>query len=496
MHTYVPLPAGGKNGMVFMRIGRNDMRKAFRLILALAVMLTVVLSLGVCASADDLPREKVGFGFGMPEAAAVPAHDLTDDAVTLDGVSFNARIEDGKVYIRIVDLAAVNLLRENASAAEALGLDYAGLYIDRGLILVKADGKTADEIAAIEEKLAALKAQSAPIGVSVGDEYTLASGGADRLIIVVADLVYGSAAAEDASAPAPAPAEDKPVIDVVSKSTAAGSDKPADTTVYFFYGRGGRTYYLAEQNSANEGGEYSPAPNAADNASPSAGCSYDTDRIKYFDYKAGIVRGEGDTNDYYVFVDFGDGSEPAFVLVKTGDSYGEVEKNTGEHISVIRKASGTYSKDNPDQDKLAERILISTDGTMAGVVKTILINDATPAADKFFKENSNVPTDTPPEGYTKENGRKKYDNGYAYADGTKAKDTLYGYDYSVNDDDKIDIKDPTGETTTVGIRNNVTLVTDVDTKAPAPSAGAEETPVTQAADAPAEAETPVETETD
>lgn len=470
------------------------MRKAFRLILALAVMLTVVLSLGVCASADDLPREKVGFGFGMPEAAAVPAHDLTDDAVTLDGVSFNARIEDGKVYIRIVDLAAVNLLRENASAAEALGLDYAGLYIDRGLILVKADGKTADEIAVIEEKLAALKAQSAPIGVSVGDEYTLASGGADRLIVVVADLVYGSAAAEDASAPAPAPAEDKPVIDVVSKSTAAGSDKPADTTVYFFYSYG-RENYLAEQNTANEGGEDSPAPNAADNASPSAGYSYDVDRIRYYGCKAGIVRGEGDTNDYYVFVDFGDGSEPAFVRIETGDSYGEVEKNTGKHISAIRKASGPYSEDNLEQDKLAERILISTDGTMAGVVKTILINDATPAADKFFNENSNVPTDTPPEGYTK-NGQTEYDTGYTYADGTAAEDTLYGYDYSVNDDDKVDIKDPTGETTTVGIRNNVTLVTDVDTNAPAPSADAEEAPVTQAADAPAEAETPVETETE
>lgn len=87
------------------------MRKAFRLLLALAVMLTVVLGLGVCASADGLPREKVGYGFGMPEAAAVPAHDLTDDGLTLDGVSFNARIEDGRVYIRIVDLAAVNLLR-------------------------------------------------------------------------------------------------------------------------------------------------------------------------------------------------------------------------------------------------------------------------------------------------------------------------------------------------------------------------------------------------
>ena len=39
------------------------MRKAFRLLLALAVMLTVVLGLGVCASADALPRETVGFDY-------------------------------------------------------------------------------------------------------------------------------------------------------------------------------------------------------------------------------------------------------------------------------------------------------------------------------------------------------------------------------------------------------------------------------------------------
>ena len=42
LHTRVPLLAVGENGMVFMRMGRNDMRKAFRLILALAVMLSGV----------------------------------------------------------------------------------------------------------------------------------------------------------------------------------------------------------------------------------------------------------------------------------------------------------------------------------------------------------------------------------------------------------------------------------------------------------------------
>ena len=42
---------------------RNDMKGILRFIPALAVMLAAVLSLGVCASADALPRETVGFDY-------------------------------------------------------------------------------------------------------------------------------------------------------------------------------------------------------------------------------------------------------------------------------------------------------------------------------------------------------------------------------------------------------------------------------------------------
>ncbi len=179
------------------------MNKTFRLILTLAVMLAVVLPLGVYASADDLPHEKVGYGFGMPDAAAVPAHDLTDDGLTIGGVTFKTRIENGKVYIRVVDLLAVKLLQENTDVAEELGLDYDGLYIERGLIFVKEDGKTEDEISGIQEKLAELKAQSAAISVSVGDEFTLASGGADRLVVEVAGFVYAPKPTQELPPPEP-----------------------------------------------------------------------------------------------------------------------------------------------------------------------------------------------------------------------------------------------------------------------------------------------------
>lgn len=68
------------------------MKGILRFIPALAVMLAAVLSLGVCASADALPRETVGFDYSRQEAAAVPANDLTEDDLTLNGISFKARI--------------------------------------------------------------------------------------------------------------------------------------------------------------------------------------------------------------------------------------------------------------------------------------------------------------------------------------------------------------------------------------------------------------------
>ena len=57
LHTRVPLLAVGENEMVFMRMGRNDMRKAFRLILALAVMLSGV-SFSACRQQKPRSRQR------------------------------------------------------------------------------------------------------------------------------------------------------------------------------------------------------------------------------------------------------------------------------------------------------------------------------------------------------------------------------------------------------------------------------------------------------
>ena len=131
------------------------------------------------------------------------------------------------MHILIVDLAAANLLRDNAALAAELGLDYDDLYIENGQIFIKTTGRTAAQIAAIQAKLDALMAQSAPVGVSIGDEYILASGGVDRVVVAVSDLVSSSDTyapmpetaadvppAEDNVPPAEEPTVEKPTLDV------------------------------------------------------------------------------------------------------------------------------------------------------------------------------------------------------------------------------------------------------------------------------------------
>lgn len=190
---------------------------------------------------------------------------------------------------------------------------------------------------------------------------------------------------------------------------------------------------------------------------------------------------------YYIFIEFSDDSND--------DIYGEFKfgSNTPWSESIVKKAAdgGVYSDKNPHQDKLAKRILISTDGTKGGVVKTILLNDTTPDADKFFKENSNEPADlelangilkyteeNTPDGYTcasKDGKRSEYSgNKTQYYDKTDTNLTpsdsnkvLYGYEYELDETDaangsRIDVVDAEAEETTVNVKNDVMLVTEAD----------------------------------
>ena len=460
------------------------MKGILRFIPALAVMLAAVLSLGVCASADALPRETVGFDYSRQEAAAVPANDLTEDGLTLNGISFKARIEDGKVHILIVDLAAANLLRDNAALAAELGLDYDDLYIENGQIFIKTTGRTAAQIAAIQAKLDALMAQSAPVGVSVGDEYILASGGVDRVVVAVSELVSGGGTsapmpeaaadvppAEDNVPPAEEPTVEKPMIDVKgiryndhfkptidSDGNPASSDvRPSVTTVYFSYSRV-ETIYIAEKAADGTSTEY----------------EYIHDSTRYtLRGDIGLVRSEEDKNEYYISFKYGD-TVTESTLFKDNNSLDELMKS--------KSVSDVVIKGSRNIGELADEIYISirSDGQDV-VVKTIRLNDVTPAAKDFFTGNLPPSSGSAPDGYVFDSTLiGKYPSGYVRADGSQPNRLEYGYDYTPgnkNDPDGINyvsgIDNPTGEETTISIRNNVRLITEAEvdkTTLAAPSA--------------------------
>ena len=131
---------------------------------------------------------------------------------------------------------------------------------------------------------------------------------------------------------------------------------------------------------------------------------------------------------------------------------------------------------------MADEIYISirSDGQNV-VVKTIRLNDVTPAAKDFFTGNLPPSSGSAPDGYVFDSTLiGKYPSGYVRADGSQPNRLEYGYDYTPgnkNDPDGINyvsgIDNPTGEETTISIRNNVRLITEAEvdkTTLAAPSA--------------------------
>lgn len=224
------------------------MRKKLRTLasVALALMLALILSVGVFA-ADAIPLEYVSFGYGMPEEAGVAMHELTAENITLEGVSYDVRTENGTLYIRLADLASAKLLREKKEDAAKAGLDYAKLCIKKGAILVK-DNVPEAEREAVQAKLDSLKA-GVVVAVNVGDVFDLGNAGTLKLQVKIANLYYAPQAASGNSSsgsrskpdPMPDPDEKKGldiiVVDEESRGTyyddsAFKSDSIEVTTVF------------------------------------------------------------------------------------------------------------------------------------------------------------------------------------------------------------------------------------------------------------------------
>lgn len=171
------------------------MKKPLLYVLSVVLMLALMLSMGTAAFADKtdsgLPVEYVSYGVGLSDEPGVDKHGLGDDGITIDGVSWKPKTSEDKLYVHILDLAAAKLLRGCTDEAKELGIDYAKLYIENGLIQVKEEvpSAEAEELRAKLDKLT----YAAVIGVVAGDVFDVGNGGEVKLQVVVAGFVTGAA---------------------------------------------------------------------------------------------------------------------------------------------------------------------------------------------------------------------------------------------------------------------------------------------------------------
>lgn len=240
------------------------MKKQLKFTLALALSLALLFSLGAAAFADTaedgLPLEYVSYGVGLPDPAPVDMHELGAEDITLEGVSYDARTEDGHIYIRLSDLAAAKLLRESRDKAAELGLDYAKIYIADGVIFAKDTGN-ADEVKEVQGLISALK-QGAAIGISVDDIFDLGNAGDVKLHVKIRGFAYGDAGSGAAPASSGGSTGEKRALDVKALDKEKSIERPEVTTVYFYYN--GLTGYDTVLDISSEWDCYSEGEDGGD----------------------------------------------------------------------------------------------------------------------------------------------------------------------------------------------------------------------------------------
>lgn len=380
---------------------------AFSLVLALAL----ILALAVCAYADDsVPKEYVAYGYGMPEAAPVDMHGLSPDSITLDGIALSVRCEDGKMFLRLTDLASAKLLRDSADKAKELGLDYSKLYISDGVILVREDGLTADEIADIQAKLSELT-RNAEIKVSEGETFAFSNGGETVLIVELGGFIMPPAPEKQSEA-----AADNVKLDVKSARVNAEKEKEIISSEDFD----------PSNISVPKRTSVSTVYISYVGISAASNIPIDVERPVVQSWKSGyafLVKAEDDTNDYFICVSYGEDSPSSFTQMKDAGALEEGETMTEdeEAFSIVNPpaaspavASETDGVDeqNPEEKsseyKLAKTITIATDSAGQNIVKTINLKDGI--------GDSITPSDPNEEKATLiVNGEKEYGNREGYA---------------------------------------------------------------------------------
>lgn len=404
------------------------MKKQLKFTLALALSLALLFSLGAAAFADTaedgLPLEYVSYGVGLPDPAPVDMHELGAEDITLEGVSYDARTEDGHIYIRLSDLAAAKLLRESRDKAAELGLDYAKIYIADGVIFAKDTGN-ADEVKEVQDLISALK-QGAAIGISVDDIFDLGNAGDVKLHVKIRGFAYGDAGSGAAPASSGGSTGEKRALDVKALDMEKSIERPEVTTVYFYYyGLTGYDTVLDSEwdfySEGEDGGDIDLGGEDGGDIDLGGGDEVEPDkpgitRQRAFMLSLALAYSQKDIDDgvqYYVWINGKNIEIPPLNsggkwLVDEGSFLAkDASGKTGNELLNSDDIMGALTNKDFDFDSLPTvKIKVTTDAAGNNVVKTIDFNNVTPEAKEVLDLNEDgdayVIKDEAPEGYDKE----------------------------------------------------------------------------------------------
>lgn len=439
------------------------MKKQLKFTLALALSLALLFSLGAAAFADTaedgLPLEYVSYGVGLPDPAPVDMHELGAEDITLEGVSYGARTEDGHIYIRLSDLAAAKLLRESRDKAAELGLDYAKIYIADGVIFAKDTGN-ADEVKEVQGLISALK-QGAAIGISVDDIFDLGNAGDVKLHVKIRGFAYGDAGSGAAPASSGGSTGEKRALDVKALDKEKSIERPEVTTVYFYYyGLTGYDTVLDSDvrcySEGEDGGDIDLG--GEDGGDIDLGGGDEVEPVKpditiqrAFMLSLALAYSQKDIDDgvqYYVWIN----GENIMIPPLNGE--GKWLDDKGSFLA--KDASGKTGKELLNSDIMGAltnkdfdfnslptvEIKVTTDAAGNNVVKTIDFNNVTPGPDEVLDYNADNNTyvikDEAPEGYEPDN-KRTYDPSDAFVPEDKNMDVPN--DAIDNSDVTIDVRD-------------------------------------------------------
>ena len=395
------------------------MKKQLKFTLALALSLALLFSLGAAAFADTaedgLPLEYVSYGVGLPDPAPVDMHELGAEDITLEGVSYDARTEDGHIYIRLSDLAAAKLLRESRDKAAELGLDYAKIYIADGVIFAKDTGN-ADEVKEVQGLISALK-QGAAIGISVDDIFDLGNAGDVKLHVKIRGFAYGDAGSGAAPASSGGSTGEKRALDVKALDKEKSIERPEVTTIYFYYY--GLTGYDTVLDDGSEWDCYSEGEDGGDidlgGGDDEEDVPPDIKTQRAFWLGLALAYSQKDIDDgvqYYVWINGKNikipplNSEGEWLDDEGSFLAKDASGLTGNELLNSDIMGGLTNKDFDFDSLPTVEIKITTDAAGNNVVKTIDFNNVTPKAEEVLDynkdSNSYVIKDDAPEGYEKD----------------------------------------------------------------------------------------------